>query len=233
MEQHAWKGLFRIAGVALALAGLLYLALLVILVSAGGTPVSPVEFLRRLAAAPRVTQSVGVVFLVGELCLLGAFPALYLALMRVNRVWSLIGTACAFVALMFDLFSGLLVSALPGLASALISAPRATQPTYEVLGEMVYRYLYQAETPLHVALVSLGILICSLVMLKGRFNKPTAFLGIVLGGAGVGGGLLGFVPVALLWSLWFLATGIQLFRLGLPLSGQSSSAKERTTEEWL
>lgn len=233
MEQHAWKGLFRIAGVALLMAGLLYLGLLVILVIAGGTPAGPVEFLRRVASTPRVTQSVGIVFLIGELCLLGAFPTLYLALKEVNRAWSLIGTACALVALMFDLLSGLLVYALPGLGSALVSSPRATQPSYEVLGDLLYRYIYQAETPLHVALVSLGILMCSLVMLKGRFNKPTAFLGIVLGGAGVVGGLLGFVPVALLGSLWFLATGIQLYRLGFPLRGQSSSVKERTTEECL
>lgn len=214
-------------------AGLLYLGLLVILVSAGGTPAGSAEFLRRVAAAPRVTQSVGTVFLVGELCLLGAFPALFLALKEVNRAWSLIGTACALVALMFDLLSSLLVYALPGLGSALVSAPRATQPTYEVLGDLLYGYIYQVETPLHVALVSLGILMCSLVMLKGRFNRPIALFGIVLGGVGVVGGLLGFLPVALLWSLWFLATGIQLYRLGFPLNGQSSSAKERTTEECL
>ena len=77
---------------------------------------------------------------------------------------------------------------------------------------------------MHVALVSLAILLCSLLMLKGHFfKKPTALFGIVLGGAVVVGGLLGFVPVALLWSLWFLATGIQLFRLGFPLRVQTSS----------
>ena len=229
MEQNPWKELFRIGGVALVIAGLLYLGLLVILVSAGGTPAGSAELLSKVASVPFAMKTVGVIFLVGELCLVGAFPALYLALKQVNRVWPLIGTACALVALMFDLPSGLLVYSLPGLGGAAVSAPKATQPTYEALGDLVYRYLYQAETPLHVALVSLGILMCSLVMLQGRFNKPTALFGIVLGGVGVVGGLLGFVPVALLWSLWFLATGVQLFRLGFPSSGQRSSAKERTT----
>ncbi len=229
MEQHSWKPFFRLGGVALVIAGLLYLGLLVILVSAGGTPAGPTELLRRLAAAPLVTQSVGLLFLVGELCLLVAFLALFLALKEVNRAWSLIGTACALVALLFDLLSGLQVSALPGLGSAMVSAPRASQPIYEILGGLVYRYLYQAETPLHVALVSLAILLYSLLMLKGRFKKPTAYFGIVLGGASMIGGLLGFVPVVLLWSLWFLATGMQLYRLSFPLSGQRSSAQGRAT----
>src|SRR5215472_5278850 len=134
MEQHSWKTLFRLGGVALVIAGLLYLCLLVILVSAGGTPAGPAELLRRLATAPRVTQSVGLLFLVRELCLLIAFLALFLALKEINRVWSLIGTACALVALIFDLLSGLLVYALPSLGSAALSASSATQPTYEILG---------------------------------------------------------------------------------------------------
>jgi hypothetical protein len=225
MEQHPWKELFRIAGVALVIAGLLYLGLLVILVSAGGTPAGPTEFLRRLASAPGVTKTVGIVFLVGELCLLGAFPALFLALKELNKAWSLIGTACALVALLFDLLSGLLVYALPGLGSALVSAPKASQPTYQVLGDLVYRYLYQAETPLHVVLVSLAILLLSLAMLQGRSRKPTALFGIVLGGAGVVGGLLGFIPVALLWSFWFLTIGVHLSRLDVPMSVQRSKAK--------
>jgi hypothetical protein len=215
VEGELWKGSFRLGGIAWLVAGVLYLALLGFSFMVGGEPATSRELLSQLASNAYTIRNVGVIFLLLELCLSVAFPILYIALQAKDKVWPLIATVFASTALLFDFISGLLMSSiLPRLGPAYFSAPPAAQPAYEVVAELAYGYIWKVETPFHVALLSLAILIFSWVMRKGVFSKRTAYIGIAIGAVGIMGGLLGFFPIALLWPLWFLPTGVQLYRLG-------------------
>src|SRR5215831_2261561 len=103
MEQSSWKELFRIGGAAQVVAGLLYLALVVILFQVGGLPTSGGALLHSIASKTTLMQSSMILFIVIDLCLLtAAFPALFLALKEANRAWSLIASVLASVALLLD-----------------------------------------------------------------------------------------------------------------------------------
>jgi len=215
MKQSSWKDLFRIGGAAQVIAGLLYLALVVILVQVGGLPTNGAALLHSIASKAALMQSTMILFIVIDLCLLtAAFPALFLALKELNRAWSLIATVFASVALLLDIIEGLVVYSLPAFATSSLAAPGATQPTYVIIGDLLYRYIWTIQSPFEVILLSLAVLILSLVMLKGPFQKFTAFGGMVLGAIGMVGGFLGRIEPLLLLLLWHLATGIQVYRLG-------------------
>jgi hypothetical protein len=68
-------------------------------------------------------------------------------------------------------------------------------------------------------LTAIGILILSLVMLKGIFHKSVAYLGIVTGILGIVSEALrdiigpGYIVYGLLLPIWFLAVGWKLYRL--------------------
>src|SRR5215472_5192560 len=57
MEQSSWKELFRIGGVAQVIAGLLYLALVVILAQVGGLPTTGEALLHSIASKSLLMQS--------------------------------------------------------------------------------------------------------------------------------------------------------------------------------
>jgi hypothetical protein len=215
MEQHSWKELFRIGGAAQVTAGLLYLALVVILIQVGGLPTNGAALLQSIASKTTLMQSMMILFIVIDLCLItAAFPALFLALKELNRAWPLIATVFASVALLLDIIESLVVYSLPAFATSYLAAPSAVQPTYVIIADQLYRYIWTVQSPFEVILLSLTVLIFSIVMLKGFFHKFTAFGGIVLGAIGMVGGFLGHIEPLLLLLLWHLATGIQLYRLG-------------------
>jgi hypothetical protein len=79
-------------------------------------------------------------------------------------------------------------------------------------------------------LFAIGILIISVVMLKGVVNKGIAYLGIVTGAIGIISEALrnmlgiGYVVYWIFFVIWFIAIGWKLYRMGLS-SSHSSVAK--------
>jgi predicted Abi (CAAX) family protease len=73
------------------------------------------------------------------------------------------------------------------------------------------------ETVYAIVTLSFGILITGLVMLKGIFNRITAYLGLATGITGIAT-LAGFFPIAIMNALfamvWVLFAGYRLYRLG-------------------
>jgi hypothetical protein len=69
-------------------------------------------------------------------------------------------------------------------------------------------------------LFEVGILIISLVMLKGVFQKGVAYLGIVTGAVGIVSEALrpilgfGYIVFFVLEVIWLIAVGWKLYRLG-------------------
>jgi hypothetical protein len=213
MQTTSWRGLFRIGGVALIVAGISYLILIPLLMIAGGLPVSSKQLLSVLASQGLLIQSVMVIFIIKDLSALLAFPVLLIAFREVNRTWPLVATVLASVALILDIISSLVVYSLPSFSLAYLAAATPAQPAYLLAADLIFKYIWKIETPFMVILLSLAAASVSVVMLKGLFSRPTAYLGLVLGVIGVVGGLLGYIQPILLLSLWYLATGIQLYRL--------------------
>jgi hypothetical protein len=68
-----------------------------------------------------------------------------------------------------------------------------------------------------IVILSSGILIISLVMLKGIFNKMTAYVGLVTGVLGIvsiTGWNVVIIMNAVLATVWVLFVGYRLYRLG-------------------
>jgi hypothetical protein len=69
-------------------------------------------------------------------------------------------------------------------------------------------------------LTAIGILVISLVMLRGVFHKGIAYLGIATGAIGIISESLrpllgrGYIGYGLLLPIWFFAVGWKLYRLG-------------------
>lgn len=215
VEEQDWSGLERFGGVALVAAAILGIVILgMLLPLAGGLPSDAEHLLDKAASRAWLIHLVAVLYVLLDLCLVGALPALYVALRSVNRTWPLVAGLVAAVALMADINSGLWVYALPDLGNASVAATTAARAGYTASGQLLYSYIYGSETRFYVSLLSLAVSIFSLTMLRGEFNRGVAYLGILLGLAGVVLGLIGFIPVVVLLSLWFLPTGIKLYRLG-------------------
>jgi hypothetical protein len=162
---------------------------------------------------------------VTDLLLLPLFLALYRALKGVGRDLMLLAIACIGLFVAVDLavtwtaFSTLIVAgteyaAATSLAARAASAARAAYPSAIL------------ESPLAgacaIVIPSLGILLAGLVMLRGVFNKPTAYLALATGvtafaymGSYVVEALSPLRIVnALLVTVWYALAGIQLYRLG-------------------
>jgi len=77
--------------------------------------------------------------------LVGALPALYVALRSVNRTWPLVAGLVAAVALMADINSGLWVYALPDLGNASVAATTAARAGYTASGQLLYSSSIEAS----------------------------------------------------------------------------------------
>ncbi len=83
-------------------------------------------------------------------------------------------------------------------------------------------------------LTALGILILSLVMLKGLFPKSVTYLGIVTGALGIMSETLrlilgpGYIVYGVLLMIWFITIGWKLYRLGTSRSHSKVAQKLET-----
>jgi hypothetical protein len=90
--RSGWSELLRIGGVARVAAGVLSVALLAIVVTVadGAPPRDAARVVDLLVRHGRLIEAVAVIYLVVDLCLVVALPALYVALRPVNRTWPLL-----------------------------------------------------------------------------------------------------------------------------------------------
>ena len=146
--------------------------------------------------------------------------ALYLALKEINRGAMLIATSfiglfvCLDLAVTWSNYASLLI-----LGGSYVAAANDLQREVYVAAAS-----YPAAvlaSPLHVVyaivILSSGILFVGVVMLKGVFNKATAYVGIVTGIFGIASMTRSSVAVignALLATVWVLLVGYRLYRLG-------------------
>jgi hypothetical protein len=162
------------------------------------------------------------------------FLALYMALKHLNKSYAalgaLVGIASEGIALAYSSSPPSLNTGLVYLSDHYVAATTAAQRADLAAAAEGLIAMSNAVNAAGI-LTALGILILSLVMLKGVFHKGVAYLGILTGTLGIVSEALrdmlgpGYIVYGLLLPLWFLAVGWKLYRLGAS-SSHSRVAKK-------
>lgn len=228
-----WKGVYRVGGICLLLIGVSYLIGAVLSIIIGPAPSGSELYLKSLAGHVMLAQVNFGLFALTDFLFLPAVLALYLVFKHLAKNPMLIAAVLLALFLVLDLAitevnSLTLVSLTQHYTAATSDAQRAV---YVAAADYALATLPIA-TFFSYAVSSVGLLITSLVMLKGVFNRPTAFLGIVASLEGIGGSLYVFFPVfaALLvpslitFGLWALFAGTRLYKLRAQLGGVTARA---------
>jgi hypothetical protein len=224
----AWRGLYRVGGIAAFLVVVLNLAALALDLRAP-PPVSGGMATLEFIATHRVSYILEqFLWLIPGLFAMIVFVALYPALKPVNQSYAALGvligaTAWALTLALPTTSRG--APALVYLSDQYMAITEAGQRSvFAVAAEAL---IAQNNTPtLAGVLTPVGLLIVALVMVKGVFPKSVAYLGIVTGVVGILCEALRFVlPSAyavygLLMLAWFFVIGWQLYRLGASEVGQ-------------
>ena len=222
----SWKGMYRVGGIGLLLFGLIYLTNLTLGIY-GGIPgaTDSVQYLQSLAAHPSLAQVSYGLFSLSDFLLVPAVFALYLALKHIAKNTMLVATGLMAVFVVVDLAiteaNSLTLVALTQHAAA---ATSATARAAYLAGANYALATVALATFYSWVISSVGVLIISIVMLKGVFTKLTAYLGIVVGIVGTVAGFYVYVPALTVltaltlvaFGLWCVLAGIRLYRLGKP-----------------
>jgi hypothetical protein len=168
------------------------------------------------------------------------FLALYVALKQLNKSYAALGAIVAIasevIALAYNSSPPSLNGGLVYLSDHYMAATTAAQrATFANAAEG----LIAVSNAVNAAgiLTAIGILILSLVMLKGVFPKGIAYLGIVTGALGIVSEALrpilgpGYIVYGLLLPTWFLAVGWRLYKLGSSSPHSRVAKKEEMHHE--
>jgi len=231
----SWRGLYRAGGVSAALYIVLgILAPVVILMTMPQPPSSGGAATLQYIASNRLGYIIEqVLFSAPSVFAMVVFLALYMALKHLNKSYAAIA---AFVALV----SQILVLASPVTGGGSLSLVYLSDH-YVTATTAAQRAAFASAAEGYIALntivgaagilFAIGILIISLVMLKGVFQKGIAYLGIVTGVVGIMSEALrnmlgiGYLVYWVLFIIWFIAIGWKLYKLGSS-SSHSGEAKK-------
>lgn len=224
-----WKTAFRVGGISvLAYIGLVLIGSFLFNTAQAPTSVDTGEAMLKFIAAQKTVFSVSnVLFHFGLVFFIPMILALFLVLKNVSRTFMLLATALALIGVsafltwifalnvalirLSDLYAAASTDAQRAAYVAAAELDLGTQSGGEILGTI---------------LIGVWIPIVSVVMLRSKFDKTLAILGIatsiltpigftlatVTGGAPVFAAI-GFGAL-LLMLIWFLLVGIKLYRLG-------------------
>jgi hypothetical protein len=225
---QSWKGVFRVGGICLLVIGVVYLIGAVLSIILGPPPSSGELYLKSLAGHVILSQVNFGLFAFTDFLLLPAVLALYLALKHLAKNPLLIAAGFLALFLVLDLAitelnSLTLVSLTQHYAAATSDAQRSA---YAAAADYALATIPIA-TFFSYLVSSVGLLITSLVMLKGVFNRPTALLGIVASIEGIVGSFYVFfptlagllVPSLITFGLWALFAGTRMYKLSIQSGG--------------
>jgi hypothetical protein len=222
--------LYRVGGVSALLLGLGYIGTIPLYVYAGAPPHETEAWLAYLAGKTTEWWAILGLSVLTDLLFIPLALALYIALKDVNRNVMLLATALVLLFVGLDLAVtwsnyAALITLGERYALATTDAQRAA---YVVAAQSPSAVLASTlEAVYSILILSLGILLMGLVMLKGVFGKTGAYLGVITGVLGIVSVIGPFVLptvgnaiilASVLTTLWVLLVGVRLLRLGL---GQS------------
>jgi hypothetical protein len=223
------KWLYRVGGICALLLGIGYIITIPLFVSAGAQPSGGSggeAWLTYLAGKTTVWWAILGLSVLTDVLYVPVALALYLALNGVNRNAMLVATAFVGLFVVLDLAVTwpnyvALITLSGNYAAAINDAQRAVYVAAAnypsaVLGSSL-------EAVYSILVLSVGILLIGLVMLKGVFRKSTAYVGVVTGIFGIvyvaGSPFISALRVTIiitsaLTTVWVLLVGYRLYRLG-------------------
>jgi hypothetical protein len=228
IPEHSWSDLYRAAGIAALLTGVLYLAATLLIFVTPMQPTSGGTATLEYISANRTSyifeqllyNAPGVLGLV-------VFLGLYIALRQLNKSYAAIGALLGVASMVeslvvFDRVAGL-VALSDGYTAAATDAQRLVFSTAAEALVVETNIAYAAGV-----VTAIGILILSLVMLKGVFTRGVAYLGIVTGALGIiSEGLRtvigpAYIVYGILLIVWFIVIGRALYLVGPKVKEQPS-----------
>jgi len=224
----SWRGVYKAGGICLLVAGLAIVAVAFLSIVIGPPPSGTEAYLQALAGhAVMAGINFGLFALADVMLLLGAI-ALYLSLRQVDKNAMLVATALLALFVVMDLA----ITEVNSLTLVAITAHYGAAATEAARSTSIAAADYALATlPIGTFLSyfvsSVGLLIVSIVMLRGVFSRPTALAGIFASVAGILGGFYPILPpLAILltpsliaFGLWSLLAGLRLYQLGRLPSG--------------
>ncbi len=219
----SWRGLYRAGGVS----GILFIVLTIVsIVLVFTKPLQPssggAATLKNIASNRSLYILKQVLWLGPSALAIVVFLALYRALKHLDKsyaaIGALIGIASEVLTLAYPTTGEggpVLVYLSDQYMAATNDAQRAAFAT------AAESFIAQNNIPSPPGiLTAIGILVISLVMLRGAFHKGIAYLGIATGAIGIISESLrpllgrGYIAYGLLLPIWFFAVGWKLYRLG-------------------
>ena len=219
-------GLYRVGGICALLLGLAYIATIPLYASVGAPPSGGEARLHYLVGKTTVWWAILGLSVLTDVLFVPVALALYLALKGVNRNAMLIATAFVGLFVVLDLavtwpnFAALM-SLSGNYAAATTAAERAIDVAAANYASAVLTS--SLEAVYSILILSLGILLVGLVMLKGIFGKSTAYVGVLTGILGIVAAVGPFfvsalsvtiIMTAVLTTAWVLLVGFRLYGLG-------------------
>jgi hypothetical protein len=218
-----WKGIYKVGGICLFLAGIIFITVAILSMFLGPAPSSAEPYLKSLATNTVLAQINFGLYAFSDFLFLPVVLALYLSLKQINKNVMLIAAGLMTLYIIFDfgiteLNSLTLVSLTQNYSTAINDLQRST-----ILASAAYAL---ATLPLATfcsfIVSSVGLIIIGFVILRGVFSKPTGLLAITAGIEGTIGAFYGIfpslaaflVPALITYGLWAFFGGIRLFKLG-------------------
>lgn len=219
----SWRDLYRAGGVSAVLFVALVLVAIVLVVVAPPPLNSDGATTLQYVASHKVLYLIEqALWLAPSVFALVVFLALFLALKHLNKSYAALGALAGIVSWALTLAlptTGGGAPVLVDLSDHYMAATTTAQQTAFATAAEVFIAENNITSAVGI-LTPVGILIISLVMLKGVFPKGVAYLGIVTGALGIVSEALrpilgpGYIVYGLLLPIWFLAVGWKLYQLG-------------------
>jgi len=208
---------YRWGGTAALLLTIGYLAIMPLFVRAGAPPATGEAWFRYLAGKTAVWWAILWLSVITDLLYLPVAWALWFALRKTVRNLVLPATVCLHLFVALDLavtwthHASLLALFQSSAADEVHRAAYLAAAEYAAAMPSTRLFIFYS-----IVIPSLGVLLASIAMIKGRFGKVAAWIGVITGVFGVLS-LTGFYPLvmanALGATLWFFFVGVQLLRL--------------------
>lgn len=209
-SQQEWKGLRRVGGLSLILAGALYLISIGLFVPLGIPPSEGSAFLNFVFQDRSTLQFIFAAFFFIDVLLVVGVASLYFWL-RQGRASVVIGCILGVVALTVDLVNSVFTYSLLGMSSALAASSNdAQRMAFGAAGQLLSIVIQGIGLQFFYIVFSITIIAVSLSAPK-IVGKVTSYVGVVAGVAGVAAGILAMIPLSVLWPVWFILVGSKVF----------------------
>ncbi|HEX2910777.1 MAG TPA: DUF4386 family protein [Chloroflexia bacterium] len=219
----SWRSLYWVGSISSALYVLLIIVPLILLFVAPQPPLSGGSEVLLYIADNKPVYIAELVSFVGlSLPAMVVFLALYLALKHLNKSYAALGALTGIVSEVLALAINSSPPSLNGnllyLSDQFVAATTTAQRTSLATAAESFIALSNSLNVIGI-LTAAGILIFSLVMLKGVFARSVAYLGILTGVIGMLSEALrdvigpGYFLYGLLLPAWFILVGLRLYRL--------------------